>query len=91
MTALISPRITVPCQILTRFPKNTSPTIVAVGATNISPTDIGLRLYNPKHVLAFVYFYEYFPNGCSFTVEKRHFKTPLFTKFAIIYKKILFI
>ena len=62
ITALISPLITVPCQILTSFPKNTSPAIVAFGATKTSPTMMELRLYMLMSVLALLCFSSYFPS-----------------------------
>jgi hypothetical protein len=57
ITALISPRITVPCHILTSLPINTSPAIVAFGAIKTSDKTIGFKLYNLKIVLALEYFY----------------------------------
>lgn len=42
-TRLISPLMTVPCQMATLFPKNTSPTTVAVGATKTNPGILTLK------------------------------------------------
>lgn len=45
MTRLISPLITVPCQIAILLPKKTSPMIVEFGATKTNPGVLTLRSY----------------------------------------------
>lgn len=69
-TALISPRITVPCPILILSPMKTSPTMVALGAIKTSPILKGMSSYKSMTALDLEIVYEN-RLGASIALEQK--------------------